>query len=94
MYINQTADIICLLVTSTSSIDYDVMMQLVSSKGTLYAPPCLSNLAVMDPSNKSKGSSPHYSLYQRHVFKTGETQGLFPAFPSTHTSSQNQQRIN
>jgi len=29
----------------------------------------------MDPVNKSKGRSPHYSLYQREVFKRGGEQG-------------------
>jgi hypothetical protein len=29
----------------------------------------------MDPTNKPKGPSPHYSLYQREVFKQGGTNG-------------------
>lgn len=31
---------------------------------------------TMDPTNKSKGPSPHYSLYQREVFKKGGTKGI------------------
>lgn len=36
----------------------------------------------MDPTNKPKGASPHYSLYQRNVFKAGGTTGqrLFPSY--------------
>jgi hypothetical protein len=29
----------------------------------------------MDPTNKKKGASPHYSLYQRDVFKRGGEHG-------------------
>lgn len=29
----------------------------------------------MDPTNKPKGPSPHYSLYQREVFRRGGEQG-------------------
>ncbi|KAK7028160.1 hypothetical protein VNI00_014975 [Paramarasmius palmivorus] len=38
----------------------------------------------MDPTNKAKGPSPHYSLYQREVFKLGGTQGILPDF-SVHS---------
>ncbi|CAL1709937.1 unnamed protein product [Somion occarium] len=34
----------------------------------------------MDPNNKPKGPSPHYSLYQREIFKRGGTTGEFPSF--------------
>ncbi|EMD36889.1 hypothetical protein CERSUDRAFT_137195 [Gelatoporia subvermispora B] len=34
----------------------------------------------MDPENKPKGPSPHYSLYQREVFKRGGTTGELPHF--------------
>lgn len=34
----------------------------------------------MDPENKSKGPSPHYSLYQREVFKRGGETGVLPSF--------------
>ncbi|KAK7018493.1 FMN-dependent alpha-hydroxy acid dehydrogenase [Favolaschia claudopus] len=34
----------------------------------------------MDPTNKPKGPSPHYSLYQREVFKRGGTTGQLPTF--------------
>ncbi|KAH8112296.1 FMN-dependent alpha-hydroxy acid dehydrogenase [Phellopilus nigrolimitatus] len=34
----------------------------------------------MDPNNKPKGPSPHYSLYQREVFKAGGDHGLMPSF--------------
>ncbi|KAF5343244.1 hypothetical protein D9758_013410 [Tetrapyrgos nigripes] len=34
----------------------------------------------MDPTNKPKGPSPHYSLYQREVFKQGGTEGKLPSF--------------
>ncbi|KAJ6452249.1 FMN-dependent alpha-hydroxy acid dehydrogenase [Mycena sanguinolenta] len=34
----------------------------------------------MDPTNKPKGPSPHYSLYQRQVFKEGGTTGRLPSF--------------
>jgi isopentenyl diphosphate isomerase/L-lactate dehydrogenase-like FMN-dependent dehydrogenase len=37
----------------------------------------------MDPSNKPKGASPHYSLYQREVFRNGGENGILPNF-STH----------
>jgi len=30
----------------------------------------------MDPTNKPNGRSPHYSLYQREVFKNGGTKGI------------------
>jgi hypothetical protein len=30
----------------------------------------------MDPTNKPKGKSPHYSLYQREVFKRGGETGV------------------
>ena len=30
----------------------------------------------MDPENKPKGASPHYSLYQREVFKRGGETGI------------------
>lgn len=30
----------------------------------------------MDPNNKPKGPSPHYSLYQREIFKNGGTHGI------------------
>lgn len=29
----------------------------------------------MDPTSKPKGPSPHYSLYQREIFKRGGTEG-------------------
>jgi hypothetical protein len=32
----------------------------------------------MDPTNKPKGKSPHYSLYQREVFKRGGETGVGP----------------
>ncbi|THU80942.1 FMN-dependent alpha-hydroxy acid dehydrogenase [Dendrothele bispora CBS 962.96] len=38
----------------------------------------------MDPTNKPKGASPHYSLYQREVFKQGGTEGKLPHF-SVHS---------
>ncbi|KIK63760.1 hypothetical protein GYMLUDRAFT_95318 [Collybiopsis luxurians FD-317 M1] len=34
----------------------------------------------MDPTNKPKGPSPHYSLYQREVFKQGGVEGKLPHF--------------
>ncbi|KIJ28559.1 hypothetical protein M422DRAFT_189580 [Sphaerobolus stellatus SS14] len=34
----------------------------------------------MDPTNKPKGPSPHYSLYQREVFKKGGESGQLPSF--------------
>ncbi|KAH9941986.1 FMN-dependent dehydrogenase-domain-containing protein [Amylocystis lapponica] len=34
----------------------------------------------MDPQNKPKGPSPHYSLYQREVFKRGGSTGQLPTF--------------
>ncbi|KAI0943745.1 hypothetical protein AcW1_002834 [Taiwanofungus camphoratus] len=34
----------------------------------------------MDPENKPKGASPHYSLYQRDIFKRGGTTGQLPSF--------------
>ncbi|KIJ64766.1 hypothetical protein HYDPIDRAFT_28126 [Hydnomerulius pinastri MD-312] len=34
----------------------------------------------MDADNKPKGPSPHYSLYQRHVFKQGGDHGALPSF--------------
>ncbi|KAJ3781215.1 FMN-dependent dehydrogenase [Lentinula aff. detonsa] len=34
----------------------------------------------MDPTNKPKGSSPHYSLYQREIFRKGGTEGKLPHF--------------
>ncbi|KAK7468929.1 hypothetical protein VKT23_003424 [Stygiomarasmius scandens] len=34
----------------------------------------------MDPTNKPQGPSPHYSLYQREVFKQGGTEGKLPHF--------------
>ncbi|KAK7678069.1 hypothetical protein QCA50_019010 [Cerrena zonata] len=34
----------------------------------------------MDPNNKQSGPSPHYSLYQREVFKAGGTTGQLPTF--------------
>ncbi|KAF9569290.1 FMN-dependent alpha-hydroxy acid dehydrogenase [Agrocybe pediades] len=34
----------------------------------------------MDPTNKPKGPSPHYSLYQREVFKNGGVNGQLPSF--------------
>ncbi|RDX53903.1 L-lactate dehydrogenase [Lentinus brumalis] len=34
----------------------------------------------MDPENKPKGPSPHYSLYQREVFKRGGDTGNLPSF--------------
>lgn len=34
----------------------------------------------MDPENKPKGPSPHYSLYQREIFKRGGTTGELPSF--------------
>ncbi|KZT32884.1 FMN-dependent alpha-hydroxy acid dehydrogenase [Sistotremastrum suecicum HHB10207 ss-3] len=34
----------------------------------------------MDPTNKPKGPSPHYSLYQRQVFHHGGTAGQLPTF--------------
>jgi hypothetical protein len=41
----------------------------------------------MDPTNKKQGASPHYSLYQRDVFKRGGEHGQrAPARPaSIHT---------
>ena len=36
----------------------------------------------MDPFNKPQGPQPHYSLYQRDVFKLG-TEGKLPSI-STH----------
>ena len=30
----------------------------------------------MDPENKPKGPSPHYSLYQREMFKRGGETGI------------------
>ncbi|EIM86680.1 FMN-dependent alpha-hydroxy acid dehydrogenase [Stereum hirsutum FP-91666 SS1] len=38
----------------------------------------------MDPTNKPQGSSPHYSLYQREMFRAGGEKGQLPNF-STHT---------
>jgi len=35
---------------------------------------------VMDPTNKPKGPSPHYSLYQREIFKKGGENGELPSF--------------
>ncbi|KAF8913984.1 FMN-dependent dehydrogenase [Gymnopilus junonius] len=40
----------------------------------------LSCAFIMDPTNKPKGPSPHYSLYQREVFKDGGSKGLLPNF--------------
>ncbi|KAF5391938.1 hypothetical protein D9757_001687 [Collybiopsis confluens] len=37
-------------------------------------------LSDMDPTNKPKGPSPHYSLYQREVFKRGGERGELPHF--------------
>ncbi|TFK43444.1 FMN-dependent dehydrogenase [Crucibulum laeve] len=34
----------------------------------------------MDPTNKPNGPSPHYSLYQREVFKQGGSNGSLPSF--------------
>ncbi|KAL6309408.1 L-lactate dehydrogenase [Sparassis latifolia] len=34
----------------------------------------------MDPENKPQGPSPHYSLYQREIFKQGGTTGQLPSF--------------
>ncbi|EGO01300.1 hypothetical protein SERLA73DRAFT_179457 [Serpula lacrymans var. lacrymans S7.3] len=34
----------------------------------------------MDPTNKPKGPSPHYSLYQREVFQNGGSKGELPSF--------------
>ncbi|THH28636.1 hypothetical protein EUX98_g5556 [Antrodiella citrinella] len=34
----------------------------------------------MDPTNLQKGASPHYSLYQRDIFKAGGTTGQLPPF--------------
>ncbi|KAI6165245.1 FMN-dependent dehydrogenase [Pisolithus thermaeus] len=34
----------------------------------------------MDADNKPKGPSPHYSLYQRQVFRKGGEQGVLPSF--------------
>ncbi|TFY53727.1 hypothetical protein EVG20_g9990 [Dentipellis fragilis] len=34
----------------------------------------------MDPTNKPKGPSPHYSLYQREVFRAGGEKGQLPSF--------------
>ncbi|KAI0074614.1 FMN-dependent alpha-hydroxy acid dehydrogenase [Panus rudis PR-1116 ss-1] len=34
----------------------------------------------MDPTNKPQGPSPHYSLYQREIFKRGGTTGQLPSF--------------
>ncbi|KAI0353025.1 L-lactate dehydrogenase [Trametes cingulata] len=34
----------------------------------------------MDPENKPKGPSPHYSLYQRKIFKRGGQTGVLPSF--------------
>jgi len=34
----------------------------------------------MDPSNKPKGPSPHYSLYQREVFRNAGENGILPNF--------------
>ncbi|KAJ3766224.1 hypothetical protein FB446DRAFT_826703 [Lentinula raphanica] len=34
----------------------------------------------MDPTNKPQGPSPHYSLYQREIFKRGGTEGKLPHF--------------
>ncbi|KAI0720311.1 L-lactate dehydrogenase [Cerioporus squamosus] len=34
----------------------------------------------MDPENKPKGPSPHYSLYQREMFKRGGEAGILPSF--------------
>ncbi|EPQ51845.1 L-lactate dehydrogenase [Gloeophyllum trabeum ATCC 11539] len=34
----------------------------------------------MDPTNKPKGPSPHYSLYQREMFKRGGETGILPSF--------------
>ncbi|THH12982.1 hypothetical protein EW146_g7187 [Bondarzewia mesenterica] len=34
----------------------------------------------MDPTNKPKGPSPHYSLYQREVFRRGGEEGALPSF--------------
>jgi len=34
----------------------------------------------MDPENKPKGPSPHYSLYQREIFKRGGETGQLPSF--------------
>ena len=122
MYIHQTLDFIYLLVhvvfASTSSLHYDVIVKslAISSKDTPNLPqtPSLflsSNPVAMDPSNKPIGPSPHYSLYQRQIFKAGGSKGQcacwpstfryltdvfakYPVFPSTRTSSQNQQRRN
>lgn len=35
---------------------------------------CVTPL-LMDPFNKPRGQSPHYSLYQRDIFKAGGTKG-------------------
>ncbi|KZS93603.1 hypothetical protein SISNIDRAFT_485222 [Sistotremastrum niveocremeum HHB9708] len=35
---------------------------------------------LMDPTNKPKGPSPHYSLYQRQVFRYGGATGQLPTF--------------
>ncbi|GJE93374.1 L-lactate dehydrogenase [Phanerochaete sordida] len=34
----------------------------------------------MDPTNKPQGPSPHYSLYQREVFRRGGEEGILPSF--------------
>ncbi|KII91757.1 hypothetical protein PLICRDRAFT_38593 [Plicaturopsis crispa FD-325 SS-3] len=34
----------------------------------------------MDPTNKPQGPSPHYSLYQREIFKKGGVEGSLPSF--------------
>ncbi|OSD04652.1 L-lactate dehydrogenase [Trametes coccinea BRFM310] len=34
----------------------------------------------MDPENKPKGPSPHYSLYQREMFRRGGETGILPSF--------------
>lgn len=35
----------------------------------------------MDPTNKKQGASPHYSLYQREVFKRGGEHGQRAHYP-------------
>ncbi|KZV59571.1 L-lactate dehydrogenase [Peniophora sp. CONT] len=34
----------------------------------------------MDPTNKPQGPSPHYSMYQREMFRRGGEQGILPSF--------------